>query len=236
MFINACGNDFNLDWSDVASIDNSSMASEAMSSCEVVSHASPSPSLASPISLPAEALMDLSPRPFDTSLRSLQAITPLPALPSFSLDQDDSYLWNYFSQCVIHQCAVDDISNPYRNVILRLAASSPGGPLFQCVLAASANQLRNLGHMRFDNKAWKCRANALSLVRKEVGALPEAMENLTLASAAQIISSTAMFCFFEVSIYLFIRFYLFVVQFIFTLPSSNHQLRFSPLSLRATAC
>ncbi|KAK4234196.1 fungal-specific transcription factor domain-containing protein [Achaetomium macrosporum] len=125
-----------------------------------------------------------------------------PYLPPLSMDREDSYLWEYFATCVTPHCSLDKGTNPYQNVILRIAASSPQGPLFQCIIGASANQLYNLGHKSFGAKSWQCRANALALLTK--GVTDQAYQadtdsqRLDPDSAAQLIGSAVMLCFSEI--------------------------------------
>jgi hypothetical protein len=124
-------------------------------------------------------------------------------LSPLSLDREDTYLWEYFATCVTPHCSLDETTNPYQNVILRVAASSPQGPLFQCILGAAANQLYNLGHASFGPKSWQCRANALALLTRgvtdEASRADMVSSPLDHDSAAQLIGSAVMLCFSEVS-------------------------------------
>ncbi|KAK3309271.1 fungal-specific transcription factor domain-containing protein [Chaetomium strumarium] len=134
---------------------------------------------------------------------STSHISPYYYLSPLSMDSEDSYLWEYFATCVTPHCSLDETTNPYQNVILRVAASSPHGPLFQCILGASANQLYNLGHASFGAKSWQCRANALALLTRGVTdeacrADMDSSSRLDPDSAAQLIGSAVMLCFSEI--------------------------------------
>ena len=146
---------------------------------------------------PATLSYDATPEP-DHEHADRSAIWALLPLP---LSARDIYLWEYFDRRVTPQCTLNAEINPYRDILLRVAASSPGGPLMQCILAVSANELHNLGHDAYRTSIWDHRAHALRLLRREVE-LDSTATDLSLSritDTAQILLSTMMLCFFEVN-------------------------------------
>jgi len=193
MFLNTVSEDFvDTDlfdlflWDDLSSCDTSSVISTPS---HLSRGSSPSLSTLSPSSSPLPTYTETP----------CQDIAPY--IPPLALSKDDAYLWEYFATCVTPQCSLDNITNPYRNVVLRIAASSPQGPLFQCIIGASANQLHNLGHKGFEAKIWHSRANALALLRRGMEGQVSLTDTLhtDYDSAAQILGSAVMLCFSEVS-------------------------------------
>ncbi|KAK8078691.1 hypothetical protein PG994_002498 [Apiospora phragmitis] len=123
----------------------------------------------------------------------LQSLSPL------NLNPEEHYLWSYFDSCIAPQCVQDPKLNPYRDVVLRIAASSQEGSLLPCVLAVAANQLHSIGRVEYKPVMWLHRARALSLLRSQVSDLAHTSNsdscNATLNE--QIVASTLMLCFFE---------------------------------------
>ncbi|KAI0018302.1 fungal-specific transcription factor domain-containing protein [Xylariomycetidae sp. FL0641] len=127
--------------------------------------------------------------------------TPLREFSPYLLSNSEAYLWNYFDQNVTPQCVLDPSLNPYRNIILRMALSSPGGPLFHCVLASAANQLNSLGHGEYLPTMWMYRARALRHLRGTVGQLcshPDiAWSPHGSTDKNEAIACALMLCFFD---------------------------------------
>ncbi|OIW28287.1 hypothetical protein CONLIGDRAFT_714838 [Coniochaeta ligniaria NRRL 30616] len=124
----------------------------------------------------------------------------LPSPSPFPPQNADVVLFHYFDSFIAPQCALDNSANPYRHILLRVAASSPEGPLFHCILAASANQLHNLGHAGYERRMWQHRAKALRLLRRELDAShPQPGHGLPNGRAiAQVVGSSIMLCFSEI--------------------------------------
>ncbi|KAI1490164.1 fungal-specific transcription factor domain-containing protein [Biscogniauxia mediterranea] len=123
-------------------------------------------------------------------------------LPSY-LSQGDAYLWDYFDKSMAPQCVLDQSSNPYRNVILRLATAFPEGPLFHCVLAVAANQLNSLGRTEYLPAMWSHRAHALRHLRGTIeqlctmkGSIDESYIDLR---SDQTVACALMLCFYDIS-------------------------------------
>ncbi|KAI2469063.1 fungal-specific transcription factor domain-containing protein [Annulohypoxylon bovei var. microspora] len=132
----------------------------------------------------------------------LEHSAPYPRFISpFRLGESESYLWSYFNEYMTTQIVIDPGFNPYRDIVLRMAAFSKEGPLFQCVLAASANQLHSIGRNEYKQAMWLHRAKALRLLRTEIGQLAseETHGGVSGTSKDQIIASTIMLTFFEIS-------------------------------------
>ncbi|KAF3023008.1 hypothetical protein E8E14_011109 [Neopestalotiopsis sp. 37M] len=114
----------------------------------------------------------------------------------------EGQLWSYFDQRMTPQCVLTPNCNPYRNVILRLAASSQRGSLFHCVLAVAANQLHSIGLHQYQQFMWLHRAEALRQLRGKVNSAATAASELNdsgdTTAIAQITASTLMLCFFEI--------------------------------------
>jgi hypothetical protein len=81
------------------------------------------------------------------------------------MSDKEGQLWDYFVNFIAPQCAVRLAANPYRSVVLRIAAAAPGGPLFQCVMAIAACQKYTLGHGEPKTSSWEFRAQALKSLR-----------------------------------------------------------------------
>lgn len=130
---------------------------------------------------------------------SSPAITP-PIQP-LAISREDAYLWNHFSVGLTPRLVIYDRTNPFRTAVMRMAASSPEGPLFQCIIGASATQLYKLGTKGMRTRVWQCRANALSLLRRTMQA--QGSKHFDLRSnptlAGQVVGSAVMLCFSEVS-------------------------------------
>lgn len=127
--------------------------------------------------------------------------SPCRYISPFHLGEAEGYLWSYFNEYMTAQIVIDPGFNPYRDIVLKMAAFSREGPLFQCVLAASANQLQSIGRNEYKQAMWLHRAKALRLLRAELTHLAsrEAYGGVNGTSKDQIIASTIMLTFFEVS-------------------------------------
>ncbi|KAI1459738.1 fungal-specific transcription factor domain-containing protein [Annulohypoxylon moriforme] len=127
--------------------------------------------------------------------------TPYRYISPFRLGEAEGYLWSYFNEYMTTQIVIDPGFNPYRDIVLKMAAFSKEGPLFQCVLAASANQLQSIGRNEYKQAMWLHRAKALRLLRTELShvASGEACGGVGGTSKDQIIASTIMLTFFEIS-------------------------------------
>lgn len=133
---------------------------------------------------------------------SCNTILPLRYVSSSSMSSDEGYLWTYFDECITPQCVINPRFNPYRDIVLRIAAISPDGPLLHCVLAVAANQLYSIGLARYKSIMWLHRAKALHLLRARVKDASFGTEAWPYdqIEEGQIIASTLMLCFFEVRI------------------------------------
>lgn len=131
-------------------------------------------------------------------------VTSPRSLDFFSLSKEHSRLWDYFTVFVAPRCALNHETNPYRNVILRIAAVSPQGPLFQCIMAVSASQMQMLKHGNPQISIWDHRNRALAALRNQVVNYNSQSRMITEAAIGieQIISSTLMMCFYEVRLLL----------------------------------
>ncbi|KAK8116554.1 MFS general substrate transporter [Apiospora kogelbergensis] len=106
------------------------------------------------------------------------------------------------NHCIAPQCVQNPKLNPYRDVVLRIAAASKEGPLRYCVLAVAANQLHSIGLVKYKEAMWLHRARALRLLCAQVAGLAHASSHTTCKEIIineQIIASTLMLCFFEIS-------------------------------------
>ncbi|KAI1769759.1 fungal-specific transcription factor domain-containing protein [Hypoxylon cercidicola] len=131
-----------------------------------------------------------------------EALAPYPQyLSPFRLGEAESYLWSYFDQFMTPQIVIDPGFNPYRHIVLKMAACFQEGPLFQCVLAAAANQLQSIGRDEYKSVVWLHRAKALRLLRSQISQLASAGADETGCRIAkdQVIASTIMLTFFEIS-------------------------------------
>lgn len=83
--------------------------------------------------------------------------------------------------------------------------------MFQCVLAAAANQLQSIGRSEYTPVMWLHRARALRLLRTHINQLASGETRGTGwgTSTDQVIASTIMLTFFDVSVrcdeYLIVR-------------------------------
>lgn len=130
-----------------------------------------------------------------------QSVTFPRSLDFFSFSREHSRLWDYFTAFVAPRCALNHGTNPYLNVIPRIATASPQGPLFQCIMAVSASQMQMLKHGDPQISIWGHRNRALTALRNQVVHY-DSQANVFADSAIgieQIISSTLMMCFYEVS-------------------------------------
>ncbi|KAK1638594.1 fungal-specific transcription factor domain-containing protein [Colletotrichum phormii] len=129
-----------------------------------------------------------------------------PSLPRFNLSlvglqDNEAHLWHYFDNFIAPRCVVSCVKNPYRQIVLRIAASSPHGPVLQAILAVSAQQMQALGHGESTVRIWDHRNRALELLRGHVLAYSmseaEGKPNASML-AQEIMASTMMMCFFEI--------------------------------------
>lgn len=167
---------------------------------------SPKSRPASPIALSASRYShneDRSPAVDCKPPSSATCTTPLlQSLANMTMNSTEGYLWSYFDEYITPQCVLTPEYNPYRNVILRLAASSQRGPLFHCILAVAANQLHSIGAKQYRHFMWLHRAEALRELRFRVNAATGSSTDTNcddISAVAQITASTLMLCFFEVS-------------------------------------
>lgn len=89
-------------------------------------------------------------------------------LSCINISEKEGRMWDYFVNFITPQCAVSLAANPYRSVVLRIAAATPGGPLFQCVMAIAACQMYTLGHGEPKTSSWEFRATALKSLRRHL--------------------------------------------------------------------
>lgn len=121
-----------------------------------------------------EDLIDISPALIkDIDLQRTRVLLCHPSLrpAGFScikISDKEGQLWDYFVNFIAPQCAVSLAANPYRSVVLRIAAAAPGGPLFQCVMANAACQKYTLGHGEHKTSSWEFRAQALKSLRRHL--------------------------------------------------------------------
>ncbi|KAK9772834.1 putative Zn(2)-C6 fungal-type domain-containing protein [Seiridium cardinale] len=128
---------------------------------------------------------------------------PIPRhISSTFISSDEGHLWTYFDECITPQCVFNPAFNPYRDIILQIAANSLNGPLLHCVLAVAANQLYSIGLTRYKSVMWMHRAKALELLRSRVQDAVGGLDALSYDHIrdGQIIASTLMLCFFEVRV------------------------------------
>ncbi|KAI2607187.1 fungal-specific transcription factor domain-containing protein [Hypoxylon fragiforme] len=120
-------------------------------------------------------------------------------LSPFRLGEAEGYLWSYFYEFISPRIVLDPGFNPYRDIILKMAMYSQEGALFQCILAAAANQLQSIGRNEYKPVMWLHRAKALSRLRTQIGQLASGKppEVCGGTSQDQIIASTIMLTFFE---------------------------------------
>lgn len=100
-------------------------------------------------------------------------------------------LWDYFATFIAPKCALSIDPNPYRDVVLRLAAHAPRGPLFEVIMAVAATQMHNLGHGEMGVSTWKLRGLALRSLRHQLTGSHQTPQ--------EIIVTTVMMGFLEVS-------------------------------------
>ncbi|KAI1385575.1 fungal-specific transcription factor domain-containing protein [Hypoxylon trugodes] len=122
-------------------------------------------------------------------------------LSPFRLGEAENYLWSYFTESMTTRIVIDPNFNPYRDIILKMAACSQEGPLFQCILAVAANQLQSIGRSEYNQVTWLHRAKALRLLRSQITQLASGeTRNVGYeTSKDQVIASTIMLTFFEIS-------------------------------------
>ena len=119
------------------------------------------------------------------------SLLPPTRLSSLGLSVREARLWDYFVNFITPQCAVRLAANPYRSIVLRIAAASPGGPLFQCVMAIAASQMHNLRHGEHHTSSWEFRALALKSLRCHL--------DVTQHGPEEAIATIVMLSFLEVS-------------------------------------
>lgn len=121
-------------------------------------------------------------------------------LSPLNLATGDAFLWKYFDEFVAPRCVLKDGINPYRQIILRIAAASPGGPVYRSILAVSSHQMQVLGHSGQPRNVWSYRDHASVSLRKTISEYSSATigRSLRIEMAQQIMASTLMMCFFEV--------------------------------------
>ncbi|KAF3801327.1 hypothetical protein GCG54_00005483 [Colletotrichum gloeosporioides] len=121
-------------------------------------------------------------------------------LSPLSLSTGEASLWNYFNEFIAPRCVLKDGINPYRQIILRIAAASPGGPVYRSILAVSAHQMQVLRHSEQLRSIWTYRDHALFSLRKTISEYSSSTTggSLRKALAQQITASTLMMCFFEI--------------------------------------
>ncbi|EPE04131.1 zn 2cys6 transcription factor [Ophiostoma piceae UAMH 11346] len=149
---------------------------------------------------------------------NLRPLTPISAsLPwnLLSLNSTESRLLEYFINFITPRCAL--ASNPYQDILLRLAVTEARGPLMDCIMAVAANQMQIVGHGESAASALHRRDRALSALRRQVGIFESAVSDVPLGSRSiessplpkagsvlkasdQLIWSAVMMCFFEISL------------------------------------
>lgn len=112
-------------------------------------------------------------------------------LSPMRMSSREGRLWDYFDNFITPKCAVADGPNPYRDVVLRLAAQAPCGPLFRVVMAVAASQMHSLGHGETEASAWESRGLALGSLRSRLASGQQTTE--------EVIITTVMMGFLEVS-------------------------------------
>lgn len=196
MFLNVAPRDLHQDVSSVKS------ASDAESSCSISPKLRPASPVASSV-VKTGKNGDRNPAVDHEHPFGLNYTTPLrQSLANIPMNSTEGYLWSYFDEYITPQCVLTPEYNPYRNVILRLAVSSQRGPLFHCILAVAANQLHSIGVRQYQQFMWLHRAEALRELRSRVNAASAPSGHThygDISTIAQIVASTLMLCFFEVS-------------------------------------
>lgn len=112
-------------------------------------------------------------------------------LSNMTISNKEARLWDYFVNFITPQCAVRLTANPYRSVVLRIAAATPGGPLFQCVMAIAASQMHTLGHGELEISPCNFRGLAFRSLRRHLDASQHGPE--------EAIVTVVMMSFLEVS-------------------------------------
>jgi hypothetical protein len=122
-------------------------------------------------------------------------------IPYIKLSTEESRLWIYFSDFIAPRCVLIESVNPFLDMILRLAATYTTGSLFHCVMAVSIRQMQILGHGDPQLSLWSYRNQALAILRKEIVGYESGSEGTSASKERihQILLSTVMMCFFEVS-------------------------------------
>lgn len=138
------------------------------------------------------------PSPQEVLRRSSTLKLSLLVQPPFIQSPDEAYLWNYFDKFITPMCALNHGVNPYRDIILRVAASCPTASLYQCIMAVSAKQMEILGHQMPSppGSVRSYRNDALASLRMQIQIQEE--PSSCNAEMQQIVASSLMMCFFEI--------------------------------------
>ncbi|KAH0430647.1 hypothetical protein CcaCcLH18_07682 [Colletotrichum camelliae] len=122
------------------------------------------------------------------------------SLSPLNFSTGEASLWNYFNDFIAPRCVLKDGINPYRQIILRIAAASPGGPVYRSILAVSAHQMQVLKHSEQLRSIWTYRDHALFSLRNMISEYSSSTIGGSLRKelAQQIMASTLMMCFFEI--------------------------------------
>lgn len=116
-----------------------------------------------------------------------------------NLSPSQSFLWNYFHEAIAPACVLNPQLNPYRDVILRIAASMGNtSPLFHCIMAISASQLYVLGDRKFYQTSCDYRHQALHRLRLETAKLE--CTPVPATSSAHVLATVMTLVFLDVSI------------------------------------
>lgn len=144
----------------------------------------------------SRALASLEPRTTRSYLDSLceypgSSSVPVGILP-IKMSSKEARLWDYFANFIAPQCTVSTGLNPYHDIVLRLAARSPCGPLFRVIMAVAASELHNLGQGEEEAVVSEFRGLALrSLITYLTGSQQTPQETIV---------TTVMMAFLEVSL------------------------------------
>lgn len=200
MFLNANTQDFHVDGETISALQDHRRSSISPKPRPAVPwrsvHAQPA--------VAQDRLLSLSTEVVDNTPKQVEGPDQVPLyLSPCSFSPSETYLWTYFDRYITPQCVLNPDFNPYRDIILKIAATSRDGPLFHCVLAVAANQLHSVGYTEYKPAMWLHRAKALHLLRTKLDSLDTATASKTQMwdsdARDQIIATTLMLCFFDVS-------------------------------------
>ncbi|KAJ3545493.1 hypothetical protein NM208_g2482 [Fusarium decemcellulare] len=125
------------------------------------------------------------------------AIRPFRCISPLRMSPVEANLWSYFHEHIAPSCVLDPHTNPYQDIILRIAASNGNdSSLFQTIMAISSSQLYILGYQRYHSASWYYRHQALRRLRLETCKMEGHMADVS--SLAQILATTMALIFLDI--------------------------------------